>query len=69
VALWSVDRCKERIGVTYTNLHTGSTFDCGQADPNAFDQVFEFIATESQPGDLVAVNGVVVALIQHPAAA
>ncbi len=38
-------------------------------DPSAFDQVFEFIATESQPGDFVAVNGVVVALIQRPAAA
>ena len=69
MALWQVDRCKERIGVTYTNLRTGSTFDCGQADPNAFDQVFEFIATESQPGDFVAIDNVVVALIQQPGTA
>lgn len=69
MALWNVDRCNERIGVTYMNLRTGSTFDCGHADPSAIDQVFEFIVTESQPGDFVAIDSVVVALIQRPAAA
>jgi hypothetical protein len=40
---------------------------CGEADLNAFHQVIEFIATESQPGDFVAIDNAVVAVIQRPA--
>lgn len=68
MALWKVDRLRNRTAVIYVNLRTGQRFDCGdQESDTPVRLITDWISEHGDPGDMVAVDGRVCLVIQKPA--
>lgn len=72
MAIWSVTTEPDgRRAVRYLNVSTNKTFECALDQPHRLplDLVFDWVASEADPEDLLTLDGVLVSYIQRRGAA
>lgn len=62
MARWDINKSRKVVRVMYTNSLTGQKHNCGDQHPDtSLRLVMEWAAVQADPGDLLVMNGKVVA--------
>lgn len=70
MARWDVQQHRDKTAITYINLYTHQTFDCGdQRTDVPVNMILDWIAENADSGDAVFLNGKPIMSKMQPARA